>query len=150
MWVSNSGKTVQPQCPTFPCTDTRVYNQGDTLTTATEVRLCHHPNLLHKHTRAQIQNHTVNTHTHTQNQVSMCRQGNQSLFSPGEGVVTVCVYMYLMGSNQIGVFLFATVNGPRTSQISFTSSVAARCYRAANPHTAVTVFHSSGSHLTNL
>lgn len=99
MWVSNSGKTVQPQCPTFPCTDTRVYNQGDTLTTATEVRLCHHPNLLHKHTRAQIQNHTVNTHTHTQNQVSMCRQGNQSLFSPGEGVVTVCVYMYLMGSN---------------------------------------------------
>lgn len=60
MWVSYSGKkkTLLPRCPTFPGTDTRVYNQRDTHHFYRSVWLCHHPNLLHKHTGLNTKTHS--------------------------------------------------------------------------------------------
>lgn len=89
-------KNSIPHCPTFPCTNTRVYNQRDTLATTTGVS--GYATILIWFINTHGYEHK-NTQLHTQNQVSMCRQGNQSLFALREGVVTVCVYVCLMGSN---------------------------------------------------
>ncbi len=59
------------------------------------VWLCHHPNLLHKHTSTNTKTHSY-THTKSGQHV---QAGQPKPLCPGEGVVTVCVYVCLMGSN---------------------------------------------------
>lgn len=93
MWVSYSGekKKTVPQFPTFPCTDTRVYNQRGTLIIlCRSVWPCHYPNLLHKHTWVHIHKNTQlqqHTHTHTHKIRSACasRATKASLPQGGDG-----------------------------------------------------------------
>lgn len=75
-------------CTTVPHIPIQTHMFKETRHAHRSVWQCHLPNLLQTHMY-------INTKTHTQkkNQVSICRHGNQSLFSL-EGVAAVCVYVW--------------------------------------------------------
>ncbi len=135
MWVSYSGKLL-PHCPTFPCTHTHTHTHAclqskrHTHHYHRRVWLCHHPNL--------CKNTVIRTKW---GQPVQARQPKP--LCPGDGVETVCVYVCLMVAIRLQFFI--TVNGPRTSQVLFTSSVADHCYMVTNPDTTVANVYSSGS-----
>lgn len=70
------------------------------------------------------------------------KAGQPKPLCPREGVVRVCRYVQWVA---IRLEVFATVNGPRTYQLSFISRVTHGYYKSVNTHFAVANVYSAGA-----
>lgn len=132
------GSTI-PHCPIFPCTDTRVYNQRDTLTPA--IVVSGYATILICFINTHAYKHKTHSYTHRKSG-QYVQAGQPKPLCPGEGVVTVWVYVCLMVSNSITGFCYCQWHQNLSDVIHIQSG---RTLHRANPHTAVANVHSSGS-----